>query len=397
MEDLFENAAKRKGLIEVEMWERLAGLRIAGETHQVLYVILAKTYGYGMNKNYIDNSEFVELTGLSVTNVLRGLKNLQNMGMIYKEKVGKKNYFTVVKDTKKWQQIINIDNLQRQKIINIDNNLKSIEKSINFNSDLSKKSEKIINIDNNCKKNKIINIDNNFENSKNHSKINNFLDKNEEIINIDNNQKNHSKINENLSEYEITKKSYYNNIYIYNNNIINIEDINNKKSLLNSTSESKRLLGYWCALFQAKFNNQFKCNFKKDMSIINRIFATYGELKTAYIIKEFFKLATNKSAWQYNKFSLEVLEASCNQICVVAVNKRKEQEKQKEQTQHIDIKENNTQDIVYKTVNFSVMMTDLKKKYGQIEAFKHVEEYKKIWKKEVEKVAIVLKKALEKK
>ena len=73
MNDLFENTAKRKGLIDVEIWERLAGLRIAGETHQVLYVVLAKTYGYGMNKNCIENAEFVELTGLGVTNVLRGL------------------------------------------------------------------------------------------------------------------------------------------------------------------------------------------------------------------------------------------------------------------------------------------------------------------------------------
>lgn len=393
MDDLFEN--KRKGLIDVEIWERLAGLRIAGETHQVLYVILAKTYGYGMNKNCIENIEFVELTGLGVTNVLRGLKNLQNMGIIIKEKVGKKNYFTVVKNTKKWQQIINIDNA-------VENSNKNQKNSLKIDDNQEKKDVKIINIDNNLnneeKKEQIINIDNTLENSKNNLKINNNLQQNKEIINIDNKQEIHSKINENLNEYEITKKSYYNNIYI-NNNKINIEDINNKKSLLNSTSESKRLLGYWCALFQAKFNNQFKCNFKKDMSIINRIFATYGELKTAYIIKEFFRLATDQDAWQFNKFSLEVLETSCNQIVTTAVNKRKALEKQKEQIQqiqHIDIKEEKTQDIVCKDVNFNVMMTDLKKKYGLLEAYKHIEEYKKNWKNELIKIIRILKNVIKK-
>lgn len=385
MDDLFEN--KRKGLIDVEIWERLAGLRIAGETHQVLYVILAKTYGYGMNKNCIENIEFVELTGLGVTNVLRGLKNLQNMGIIIKEKVGKKNYFTVVKNTKKWQQIINIDNA-------VENSNKNQKNSLKIDDNQEKKDIKIINIDNNLnneeKKEQIINIDNTLENSKNDSKNNNNLQQNKEIINIDNKQEINLKINTNLNEYEITKKSFYNNIYI-NNIKINIEDINNKKSLINSDNTSKRLLGYWCMLFQSEFNNQFKCNFKKDMSIMNRIFTTYGELKAAYIIKEFFKLATNKSAWQYNKFSLEVLETSCNQICVAAVNKRKEQEKQKEQTQHIDIKENKTQDIVYKTVNFNVMMADLKSKYGQFEALKHIDEYKKNWKQELTRLVQVLK------
>ena len=391
MNDLFENTAKRKGLIDVEIWERLAGLRIAGETHQVLYVVLAKTYGYGMNKNCIENAEFVELTGLGVTNVLRGLKNLQNMGIIYKEKVGKKNYFTVVKETKKWQQIINIDNA-------VENSEKNQKNALNSNKNVEKKDVKIIKNDNAEEKKEIINIDNAEETLKNNTKINNNLDLNKQIINIDNKQEIHSKINENLNEYEITKKSYYNNIYI-NNNKINIEDINNKKSLLNSTSESKRLLGYWCALFQAKFNNQFKCNFKKDMSIINRIFATYGELKTAYIIKEFFRLATDQDAWQFNKFSLEVLEMSCNQIVTTAVNKRKALEKQKEQIQqiqHIDIKEEKAQDIVCKDVNFNVMMTDLKKKYGLLEAYKHIEEYKKNWKNELIKIIRILKNVIEK-
>lgn len=385
MDDLFEN--KRKGLIDVEIWERLAGLRIAGETHQVLYVILAKTYGYGMNKNCIENIEFVELTGLGVTNVLRGLKNLQNMGIIIKEKVGKKNYFTVVKNTKKWQQIINIDNA----VGNLEKNQKN---TLKIDDNQEKKDVKIIKIDNNLnneeKKEQIINIDNTVENSKKDLKINNNLQLNKQIINIDKKQENNLKINKNLNEYEITKKSFYNNIYI-NNIKINIEDINNKKALINSDNASKRLLGYWCMLFQAEFNNQFKCNFKKDMSIMNRIFTTYGELKSAYIIKEFFKLATNKSAWQYNKFSLEVLETSCNQICVAAVNKRKEQEKQKEQTQYIDIKENKTQDIIYKTVNFNVMMADLKSKYGQFEALKHIDEYKKSWKQELTRLVQVLK------
>ena len=261
-----------------------------------------------------------------------------------------------------------------------------------------KKDVKIIKNDNAEEKKEIINIDNAEETLKNNTKINNNLDLNKQIINIDNKQEIHSKINENLNEYEITKKSYYNNIYI-NNNKINIEDINNKKSLLNSTSESKRLLGYWCALFQAKFNNQFKCNFKKDMSIINRIFATYGELKTAYIIKEFFRLATDQDAWQFNKFSLEVLEMSCNQIVTTAVNKRKALEKQKEQIQqiqHIDIKEEKAQDIVCKDVNFNVMMTDLKKKYGLLEAYKHIEEYKKNWKNELIKIIRILKNVIEK-
>ena len=209
MDDLFEN--KRKGLIDVEIWERLAGLRIAGETHQVLYVILAKTYGYGMNKNCIENIEFVELTGLGVTNVLRGLKNLQNMGIIIKEKVGKKNYFTVVKNTKKWQQIINIDNA----VGNLEKNQKN---TLKIDDNQEKKDVKIIKIDNNLnneeKKEQIINIDNTVENSKKDLKINNNLQLNKQIINIDNKQENNLKINKNLNEYEITKKSFYNNIYI---------------------------------------------------------------------------------------------------------------------------------------------------------------------------------------
>ena len=37
------------------------------------------------------------------------------------------------------------------------------------------------------------------------------------------------------------------------------------------------------------------------------------------------------------------------------------------------------------------MMADLKKKYGQLEALKHIDEYKKNWKQELARLVQVLK------
>lgn len=350
------NAYNSKAMIDVEMLERLCSLRVPGEVYQVFMVILCRTYGVGMNKNLIKPEEFSNLTGLRQQNVCRALQTLKKMGIIDKQRVKLGSYFSINKNPKKWQEIINTD---KKIIINIDKSIINTDKAV-------------------------INIDKNNSSLENNLKINENSNKNDTFINIDKNIENNSKINENLISEKDDEISYcFNNIY---NNIYNTYNIN-EKSLLKSSNSSKRILGYFCFQFKQKFGTDYKLSFGKDMAIVNRIFAMYGELKTLLMINAFY----SKNYYDTeNWITLEMFESQCNKL-VVRISGKKEIEKKVEEKTIIEEKKEIVTEKKYATVKFDVMMADLKKQYGSIRAIGHIQEYQNQWKNELTKLVKVLK------
>ena len=352
------NAYNLKAMIDVEMLERLCRLRVPGEVYQVFMVILCKTYGVGMNKNMIKPEEFGNLTGLRQQNVCRALQNLKKMGIIDKQKSKFGNYFSINKNPKKWQEIINID---KKNIINTDKSIINTDKDI-------------------------INIDKNNSSLENNLKINENSNKNDTFINIDKTDESNSKINSKLNSENDRENSFYiNNIY---NNIYNNYNIN-EKSLLKSSNSSKRILGYFCFQFKQKFGTDYKLSFAKDMAIINRIFAQYGELKSLLMINAFYEKNYYDTE---NWITLEMFESQCNKLVVrISGKKEIEVEKKAEVAEVIEEKKEVGDKKEYATVRFDVMMADLKQQYGSIKAIAHIQEYQNQWKNELTKLVKILK------
>lgn len=351
-----ENNYNSKAMIDVKMLERLCSLRVTGEVYQVFMAILCRTFGVGMNKNMIKPEEFSNLTGLRQQNICRALQNLKKMGIIDKQKSKFGNYFSINKNSEKWQKIINTD------------------KNIIINSDKT-----VINTDK-----AVINTDKNNSSLENNLKINENIDKNDTFINIDKNNENNLKINENSVFENDAKNSFYiNNIY---NNIYNNYNIN-EKSLLKSSNSSKRILGYFCFQFKQKFGTDYKLSFAKDMAIVNRIFACYGELKTLLMINAFYEKNYYDTE---NWITLEMFESQCNKL-VVRISGQKEIEKKVEEKSVVEEEKKEVVKKEYDTVKFDVMMADLKKQYGSIKAIGHIQEYQNQWKQQLTKLVKILK------
>ena len=65
--------------------EALAKTRIPGEAMQVLLVILRKTYGFNKKEDNISLSQFHSATGIKKPSIIRAVKLLENMKLIYKK------------------------------------------------------------------------------------------------------------------------------------------------------------------------------------------------------------------------------------------------------------------------------------------------------------------------
>lgn len=348
------NVYNSKAMIDIEMLERLCLLRVPGEVYQVFMVILCKTYGVGMNKNLIKPEEFMNLTGLRQQNICRALQTLKKMGIIDKQKVKLGNYFSINKNSKNWQKIINTD------------------KNIFINTDKA-----VINTDN-----EVINTDKNNSSLKNNCKTNENSKENDTFINIDKNQESNYKINENSVLEKTDENSFcINNIY---NNIYNTYNIN-EKSLLKSTNASKRILGYFCFKFNLKFGTNYKITYAKDMAIVNRIFACYGELKSLLMINAFYEKNYYDTE---NWITLEMFESQCNKL-IVRISEQKNTETKEVKEESKKLNENNSEK-KYDTVKFEVMMNDLKKQYGDIKAIGHIQEYQNQWKQQLCKLVKIL-------
>jgi len=67
-----------------DIMDHLAGIRVPGEARQVLDFILRKTYGWHKKEDPISLTQFEKATGLKRANVVRSLKTLLRMNIIYK-------------------------------------------------------------------------------------------------------------------------------------------------------------------------------------------------------------------------------------------------------------------------------------------------------------------------
>ncbi len=74
-----------------EIMEALAGIRIPGETRQVLDVILRNTYGYSRKLSKLHLAEFTKATKLNKPAVVRAINKAESMNLIVIKKDNAQN------------------------------------------------------------------------------------------------------------------------------------------------------------------------------------------------------------------------------------------------------------------------------------------------------------------
>lgn len=86
-----------------EILEALARIRIRGESRQILDVILRKTYGYAKLEDRMSLSQFYLATGIAKSSLVRAIKNLEKMNLIYKKVNGATCVYGFIKDYSLWK------------------------------------------------------------------------------------------------------------------------------------------------------------------------------------------------------------------------------------------------------------------------------------------------------
>jgi len=86
-----------------ELLEAYGLTRIPGEARQVLDVIIRKTYGWGKKKDIIALSQFCLATGLPKSSVIRGIKKLLAMNLVYQKVNASGTEYGINKDYSAWK------------------------------------------------------------------------------------------------------------------------------------------------------------------------------------------------------------------------------------------------------------------------------------------------------
>ncbi len=86
-----------------EIWEALCGIRIPGETRQVLDVIIRKTYGYNKKEDFISYGQIQKYTGIKRCKIPLHIKKLLDMKLIFKIADGHINKYGFNKNYDEWQ------------------------------------------------------------------------------------------------------------------------------------------------------------------------------------------------------------------------------------------------------------------------------------------------------
>ena len=81
-----------------ELLEAIARIRIPGESMQVFLVIIRKTYGFHKHEDRISLSQFNLSTGLAKSSIIRALRILISMNLIYKKVNGTVSTYRILKD-----------------------------------------------------------------------------------------------------------------------------------------------------------------------------------------------------------------------------------------------------------------------------------------------------------
>lgn len=88
-----------------EIMEALMKIRIPGEAMQMLLTILRKTYGYNKKEDVISLSQFNLYTGIIKPSIIRGIKQLISMNLIYKKVNGQTASYCFNKDYSTWKPL----------------------------------------------------------------------------------------------------------------------------------------------------------------------------------------------------------------------------------------------------------------------------------------------------
>lgn len=86
-----------------EILEALAKIRIPGEARQCLDVIIRKTYGWSRKETNITLNEFYLMTNIPKSSIVRGLRKLVVMNLIYQKVNENKNTYRFNKDYSSWK------------------------------------------------------------------------------------------------------------------------------------------------------------------------------------------------------------------------------------------------------------------------------------------------------
>jgi len=86
-----------------EVLEELARIRIAGESMQILHVIMRKTLGFHKKGDAISLSQFCLATGLRKPSIIRAIKKLIQLNIIYQKVNATANKYSINKDFSTWK------------------------------------------------------------------------------------------------------------------------------------------------------------------------------------------------------------------------------------------------------------------------------------------------------
>ncbi|MBE0425775.1 MAG: replication protein [Nitrospirae bacterium] len=86
-----------------EILEALARIRIPGEAVQVLLIIIRLTYGFQKKKDSISLSQFYLKTGIAKSSIIRAIRTLEKLNLIYKKVNGTVTEYSINKDFETWK------------------------------------------------------------------------------------------------------------------------------------------------------------------------------------------------------------------------------------------------------------------------------------------------------
>lgn len=85
--------------------DALTRIRIPGESMQILLTVLRKTFGFNKKEDIISLSQFNLYTGIAKPSIIRGIKQLESMNLIYKNVNRNGRTYCINKDYSTWKPL----------------------------------------------------------------------------------------------------------------------------------------------------------------------------------------------------------------------------------------------------------------------------------------------------
>lgn len=136
-------------MVANDIWDAFCKSRFSGEEHQVIDVIMRKTWGFNKQQDHIALSQFVEMTGINKPNLVRAIKKLEdkNVIIVIKNDNRKGNLYSLNKQFTEWKPlskkiiVIKKDNKPLSKMIHTkdkEQKTKEINKKVCSQEDIEK-------------------------------------------------------------------------------------------------------------------------------------------------------------------------------------------------------------------------------------------------------------------